>query len=413
MDLFPNEDAEACFAILQSPEVIIDESSNLSEEIVLEDCTVEIQSTDVEYCPPYVEQTIELDSEEIIELDSEEIIELDSEEIVELDSEETIDHYEEIQVENEEIIIKDEVHDDSEIISEDLLIPTAECEIEIEQDYEMNCGYIKEETEDIIEMHDDEIEDQNSSSNDHYYCHICENSFPSENVLRSHMLQHTHRASTLFKCAVCKLMFQDTTSLATHMIKDHPENESFYTCNLCDKTFKRKFNLDFHYLEHCKGKSTLYKCNICGELFSSNNTLKNHILVSHSTSGVAATTSGERVQCGICNKSFQKSYLRIHMSTHMSNTEYTCHFCNKHLSSKQSLYMHMNTVHANEGCYECSYCEKRFFWKSYLDRHITVHTKEKSHHCTLCSKAFTRKLALRKHMATHTGGKDKYVNFTS
>lgn len=386
MEARRNEDVEACLAIMEEEDVLVMDES----EVVVEECTIEVESSPIHYMPDEVEHTIDVITEE----------EVEEEETPEAEYENGID-FTEVKIENDE--------SNEEMIPQDLLVASEECVVEIDQDFNnIECVYIKEEEDEEDYFITSESNDQNEIDNvgfERYFCKICDDTeFESNSELRNHMLSHS--TNKAMKCSICKKLFGDTKSLAAHMKLGHLklQTSSYFACPLCDKVFKRKFNLDYHLQQHSKTEEQELSSNeydTCGEQFPNKYSLNSH-MYHYNVPGK------EKVTCHICNRRFQKNYLKIHITSHTNNSDYSCSFCEKHLSSKQSLYMHMNSIHANEGCYQCSFCHKRFFWKSYLDRHVTVHTKEKNHHCTECSKSFTRKLALRKHMTTHNGPKSAY-----
>ncbi|XP_028519554.1 zinc finger protein 510-like [Exaiptasia diaphana] len=93
-----------------------------------------------------------------------------------------------------------------------------------------------------------------------------------------------------------------------------------------------------------------------------------------------------------------------------SKIPFNCSYCSKKFNYKSSLNDHIR-IHTGEKPFECSYCKKKFTQRSHLKHHITVHTGEKALQCSLCQKRFAHKTTLRTHLYTHTGEKPYECSF--
>mmetsp|Transcript_34765 Transcript_34765/g.67631 ORF Transcript_34765/g.67631 Transcript_34765/m.67631 type:complete len:206 (-) Transcript_34765:322-939(-) len=78
----------------------------------------------------------------------------------------------------------------------------------------------------------------------------------------------------------------------------------------------------------------------------------------------------------------------------------TCPKCNKTLSSKYNLQVHMR-AHTNHRPFSCRHCNKSFHTKCNLEHHVQRHTGEWSFICHQCGKGFTRGDRLRRHLHVH------------
>ena len=59
-------------------------------------------------------------------------------------------------------------------------------------------------------------------------------------------------------------------------------------------------------------------------------------------------------------------------------------------------------VHNNKRPNECDLCDKKFFNKSDLTKHIQfMHNMERNEECTYCGKKFGEKGDLKRHILTH------------
>lgn len=75
-----------------------------------------------------------------------------------------------------------------------------------------------------------------------------------------------------------------------------------------------------------------------------------------------------------------------------------------------SLYISLKTVQKGR-TFQCEMCDRGFYRKEHLQRHIRTHTKEKPYSCDICQYKFGRKDALQTHKArvhSHTVSKNKH-----
>uniref|UniRef100_A0A1A9UGP8 Protein krueppel n=1 Tax=Glossina austeni TaxID=7395 RepID=A0A1A9UGP8_GLOAU len=110
--------------------------------------------------------------------------------------------------------------------------------------------------------------------------------------------------------------------------------------------------------------------------------------------------------CQYCDMAFKTQVeCSQHELNHDPNTPYTCSFCSKRFSSRQSLIAHIREIHDAERPYVCANCNKGFCRRSDLKKHTIVHTGVRPFSCPVCMKSFSRNTNLTKHMRVHSSVK--------
>lgn len=89
-------------------------------------------------------------------------------------------------------------------------------------------------------------------------------------------------------------------------------------------------------------------------------------------------------ECSICDKSFyDKATLNKHVKIHRG-VRYHCKVCPKDFSQAVTLRTHMLT-HSGEKPFECRFCERRFRDSANFRRHLRTHADEKPSGCLVRS----------------------------
>ncbi|KAG5325224.1 ZSC22 protein, partial [Pseudoatta argentina] len=115
-------------------------------------------------------------------------------------------------------------------------------------------------------------------------------------------------------------------------------------------------------------------------------------------------------KCNECEKNFfSKHDLVKHLSIHSQEKPYSCSICEKQFSRLTSLQRHKK-VHKDETHYTCSHCDDEFFTTEELEDHKnSVHKKEKPFQCNICKKRFLYKQGLQRHEMLHNNKDEKFV----
>ncbi|XP_057707404.1 gastrula zinc finger protein XlCGF64.1-like [Corythoichthys intestinalis] len=113
----------------------------------------------------------------------------------------------------------------------------------------------------------------------------------------------------------------------------------------------------------------------------------------------------KRCQCSQCDKSFfNKSELKRHMRKHTGEKPYACSVCGETFTWRSGLVRH-SRKHTGEKPYACTVCDEKFAHKEQLGRHTTSHTGGTHFTCLVCGKIFTWKTGLIRHTRSHSGEK--------
>lgn len=97
--------------------------------------------------------------------------------------------------------------------------------------------------------------------------------------------------------------------------------------------------------------------------------------------------------------------LQTHLKTiHEGKRNLRCNLCEKQLTTKNSLNMHIKTSHVGEKKnYECEKCNKKFRNSSHLKAHFESIHLGKKYKCITCEKEFSCKCNLKQHFSTSHG----------
>uniref|UniRef100_A0A3B4VLW4 Zinc finger protein PLAG1 n=1 Tax=Seriola dumerili TaxID=41447 RepID=A0A3B4VLW4_SERDU len=199
-----------------------------------------------------------------------------------------------------------------------------------------------------------------------------------------------------FPCQECQKAFNSLEKLKVHSYSHTGERP--YRCSHpdCTKAFVSKYKLLRHMATHSPEKN--HKCSYCEKMFHRKDHLKNH-LHTHDPYKEAFT-------CQECGKSYNtKLGFKRHLALHAANSgDLTCQVCLQPFPSTGVLLEHLKT-HAGKSSggtkekkHRCEHCERRFYTRKDVRRHMVVHTGRKDFLCQYCAQRFGRKDHLTRHM---------------
>lgn len=218
-------------------------------------------------------------------------------------------------------------------------------------------------------------------------------------LCKSVIAYHTHKYNEhihLFphECKVCRRRFRKLVYLESHL-KTHINGSM--ECVKCSIRFGSESHLVDH-MYYVHGQKKVLMCDKCNRCFSSPTSLKTHKEMEHRDDKDCPEV------CKVCGEKYpSKLCLKRHLLTHVK--AYPCSYCQRKFTSKSYVDTHINMVHTKENSFVCSACSKEFFAKHLLQMHIKrVHSDRSDYQykCTICSKAYLQEWELTLHHKTHT-----------
>ncbi|XP_012965692.1 zinc finger protein PLAGL1 isoform X2 [Mesocricetus auratus] len=151
-----------------------------------------------------------------------------------------------------------------------------------------------------------------------------------------------------------------------HMATHSPQKA--HQCAHCEKTFNRKDHLKNHLLTHDPNKIA-YVCEECGKKYHTMLGYKRHLALHSASSG--------DLTCGVCALELGSTeVLLVHLKSHAEEKSHHATREKKH---------------------QCDHCERCFYTRKDVRRHLVVHTGCKDFLCQFCAQRFGRKDHLTRH----------------
>lgn len=250
-----------------------------------------------------------------------------------------------------------------------------------------------------------------------FLCSECGKGFYKPSALHTHMRSHSNDRN--FQCEFCSKRYTSRGALRLHNLSVHTNTR--HECNLCHKEFRTVNNLKRHKNDIHDRKE--FSCHICGRKYADQAGFKNHMRIHTNDKRYVCTDAdcdqrfhtcnqrlrhvrqvhgGNLFECAECKEQFSHKYGLIkHMVKHKGMHE--CTDCSRKFVTISQYTAHHRRVHLNVRKFACNLCDKTFYARTTLDRHMMIHTGEKPFACEVCGARFADAEYVAIHMRLHTG----------
>nr|CAI5870411.1 unnamed protein product [Callosobruchus analis] len=263
-------------------------------------------------------------------------------------------------------------------------------------------------------------------------CTYCNKTFASKTVLNEHITKKhpdfiASVSCKVHECTKCSFKTTRICNLKKHMVV-HPElagNRIFNRCIYCDETFASKLSLNDHITKKhpdfiASVSSKIHECTKCTYKTTRSSNFRDHMAKHHELAGNCVI-----IRCTYCNKTFactkcsfkttRNNKLKEHMVVHsglagnrVPNRCPMCPHCNMSFKTYTGLADHIIKKHASfistvtNKIHECTECPYKTTNLSNFKKHVVKHPELAGNHifskCTYCNKTFTRKAYLNYHI---------------
>ncbi|CAH2062285.1 unnamed protein product, partial [Iphiclides podalirius] len=159
-------------------------------------------------------------------------------------------------------------------------------------------------------------------------------------------------------------------------------------CEPCGLKFASKQQSDEHKRDAHRD-SERFVCEICGKVFVHRASHYTHVR-SHQPPRHAC----DRCDYRTCQKHDLVKHLRIHTGVKM----YQCEYCTASYHTSSNLTCHIRRYHERVRRFSCPLCDRGFYDRTKLNRHLDSHNDIKRFECDVCHACFTRRCYWKKHM---------------
>ncbi|XP_055313875.1 zinc finger protein 423 homolog isoform X2 [Sitodiplosis mosellana] len=232
-------------------------------------------------------------------------------------------------------------------------------------------------------------------------CLICDEIFPSADILAEHKLNHS-KVGVQGKCTYCSANLPDIQGFKSHMA-EHGNVELPVQCICCRQTLSSQFEIDLHAKFHVSSSSSdgeerncalclvalppKYGSKVCKKCYEKHNNHNKHAAYSLSKEidlTVKETILKSNIEplpdhhCNLCKKPFSTATeLEEHLIEHSfrgcEERGYNCYICSAIFTLPSGLHQHMIEHGPSYRPYDCNLCAKKFYFRAELENHLIDH----------------------------------------
>lgn len=258
-----------------------------------------------------------------------------------------------------------------------------------------------------------------------FCCRSCNRSFYTKYDLQTHMSVHSDKKG--FECDVCGGRFKGACSLRRHKKEIHRmnfgkevrKNEDRVRCseNEGNADSENTSEIKTEAVDTFENEVDCGETEIKREIDGVNLKVKseNKQIIDEVCDEKCATIEVECKEFVESEEEFIERPSQIETgdieikSQDLNDHLFVCPSCAKTFKTKNEQKLHIIRIHDDRQTWKhvCTYCNSRFYRKSWLDNHILKHAgvKKVKLSCHLCKRKFCSALRLQIHIGTHTGEK--------
>ena len=253
-----------------------------------------------------------------------------------------------------------------------------------------------------------DFEERKIFRTDHFRCPICEeHKFDKKSQARFHLLVHVQEIhNDVRTCGVCSrsLEYPNVQKYLTHLKRHRRLHQGLKMkeCPRCKKSYKA-----FSYHNHVRfcermAKNEYLLCEFCSFKTLHSENLKQHLANIHES---------ERLfPCDKCEKKFYfKSLLRKHVMKDHENFRSVCDECGNKFKDKKYLNNHIRLVHLNLHRFKCGLCQGKFKTRNAIRKHVQIHGIVNLYKCSVCGEEFRINGAAYRHRIKMHGAEGKIL----
>lgn len=259
---------------------------------------------------------------------------------------------------------------------------------------------------------------------------VCQKVFPTRALCHEHcQMHHQEQGATPNTCEICGKLWGTRVDYWKHLMGVHPDIVSL-TCGVCLKMFCNVDDLQNHVKgQHMPFTTGDYNCDVCGRPYSNRAKMLRHRLI-HDVPQIELETPlnknrsrsvnslKEPLRCESCPTIKFEDFTEL--AEHRKRVHFLvpCDLCPKFYGRNSHLWKHVNRVHKNHPALTCQICHKISATKVHLKNHMqSKHpnpsedgsrhdlTSIKEYLCPYCQKSFYRRILLKKHIKRCTYAK--------